>query len=148
MSGLASEQVDWSAPALARGSCEQVFSRFLVNIDRSRASAGLELFTPDAVLDVAGVVSDGSEEIEATLAAREALSTRATLHFFSTFDFEQTAAAEACARGGLVIYAGAPGDLDRTPETLAHYAVEFRRLGERWAISRYEVRICGRESSL
>ena len=126
----------------AREACRQLVDRFHACVDDRRASASAELFAADAVVETPLGSALGASEIANALAAREG-SPRTTVHVVGSFDFRLASDEDATAAGSLVIYGGANGEVDRTPEALAHYAVAFRRAAEGWQLGRLEVRVLG-----
>ena len=126
----------------AREACRQLVERFHACVDDRRASAAAELFAADAVIETPLGSARGSSEISNALAAREG-SPRTTVHIVGSFDFRLASDDDATAAGSLVIYGGASGEIDRTPEALARYAVAFRRATDNWHIARLEVRLVG-----
>jgi ketosteroid isomerase-like protein len=134
-----------TAAMTARETCRQLFDRFHACVDDGHANAAAEVFTTDAVVEVPSGAARGSREISDALAARDE-SPRATVHVVGSFDLRLASADEAMAAGSLVVYAGDRGQIDRTPEALARYAVAFRRANDGWKIARLEVRLVGQHA--
>jgi hypothetical protein len=132
----------------ARAACRQLLERLYAGVDAGRATDGLEVFAPDALMDMPSGAARGAEQIARALSAREAQTTRVTVHAIASFDFRLTSQREAAASGSLVVYAGAPGDLDRVPEALTRYAAEFHRGDDGWRTARLEVRVIAHDAAV
>jgi hypothetical protein len=127
----------------ARVVCEQLLARFHANVDAGRATDGVELFAPGALIDLPAGRAQGYEEIGRLLSARQAASGRITLHAVGSFDFQMASGHEASASGALVVYAGELDNVGRVPEAVARYAAGFRRDDRGWSISGLEVELVG-----
>jgi SnoaL-like domain len=134
------------AAMAARGACRQLLDHVHASVDEGRASAAAGVFTVDAVVELPSRSARGASEISHALAAREA-SPRTTVHVVGSFDFQLVSEDDGTAAGSLVIYGGESGQIDRTPEAIARYAVTFHRAADGWRIARLELRLVGHDGS-
>jgi hypothetical protein len=131
----------------AQVACTRLLERFHASVDAGKATQGIEVFAPDAVIDMPTATAHGADEIARVLSGREAAATRVTVHAIMSFDFTLRSSREAAARGALVVYAGAPGDVDGLPE-VTRYAAGFRRGDDGWRIARLRVQVIGHEKDV
>jgi hypothetical protein len=131
----------------ARVACKQLLQRFYASVDAGKATRGIEVFAPGALIDMPTTIAHGADQIARVLSGREAATTRVTVHAIANFDFTLKSSREAAARGALVVYAGAPGDVDDIPE-VSRYAADFRRRDDGWKIARLRVQVIGHEKEV
>jgi hypothetical protein len=105
----------------ARLACENLFQGFAECIDSGRATAALELFAPDAVLEARGATYEGHDSILEFLAAREARTERHSRHVGVNFSFRLTGEASAEASALMILFGG---DGDIAPSTVPEAIVD------------------------
>ena len=122
-------------PALGRDwliderECEHLLLRHYRNVDSGVAAESAEFFTADAVFTARGSCWRGREEIAAALRARDAQSSRVTVHVLTNFVLSGLDGDAASGSGVLSVYARGS---DQRPEAVVPYVAEFVRTTDGW----------------
>jgi ketosteroid isomerase-like protein len=120
----------------AETACEQLFVDLPRYIDAGQATRARDLFTDDAVLELAGQRHVGVDAICRFLEEREANRNRHTRHLASNFRLSEVSDSSAHATGSLAVYV-ATDDGPPALEVIADCDVDFVRLPDgEWRMSR------------
>jgi hypothetical protein len=107
----------------AREACEALFLRFTACIDDGRATEALDVFAPNAVLEVGGRRYIGRGEILEFLRRRQERTDRHTRHLGTNFTLTTIDEDTAEARASLVVFA----DASTMPDAVSDCTLRFVR---------------------
>ena len=133
------------AELIARESVRDLVARYNANADTGRFDEAVELFAPDAVLEIGAARHEGRDGIRAlfagtreTVAAHSGGAPRYLRHYTATLQIDVTSATTARSRCYYAVL------LDHGLDHWGRYVDEFAEIDARWRFTRRRVTVDGR----